>query len=153
MAAQGAWTWFDRALLKIATGVINLNSDSFKMALCGNAQTLTALFVGSSADARYADLTAELATANGYTVGGVSLSSLSLARGAANQVIFTSASAAWTFTGGGVTFKYAVIYDNTGANKDLLGYVDMDTGGGTVSPVVGITFNPDPTYGWLYWTQ
>jgi hypothetical protein len=32
--------------------------------------------------------------------------------------------------------------------------MDVDTGGGTISPIAGLyALNPDPTNGWLYWQQ
>lgn len=153
MAAQGPMTWIDRALKKIADGTINLSSDTFHMVLLNSSQVISATFTGSSGDARYADLTGELATASGYTSGGVALSGVTLARGAANVTTWTSGSAQWTLTAG-VTIKYAAIVDWTSANKDILGFCDFDTGGGTLTTSTGLlSMNPDSVNGWLYWTQ
>jgi hypothetical protein len=154
MATQGPMLWMDRALKKIADGTINLAGDTFHMALLGSAQALSATFTGSSGDARYADLTAELSTTNGYTNGGLALTGASLSRVAVNQTAWTTAAAQWTLTSTGITFKYAAIVDWTAANKDILAFVDMDTGGGLVSPGAGLfALNPDPANGWLYWSQ
>lgn len=153
MAVQGAMIWFDRTLKKIADGTLSLSSDTFHASLLTATQAMSATFVGASGDARYADLTAELATASGYTIGGLALSSVSLARAAVNQTVFTSAPLAWTLTGT-ITFKYMAIYDFTTTNKDLIGFCDMDTTGGSVSPVAGpLQIQPDATLGWLYWYQ
>lgn len=130
--AIGSWTWFDRALLKIGDGTIRLDSHTFNMVLLTSAQALTAGFVGGSGDARYADLTAELTTANGYTVGGVALTAQSLARVGTSAVGFNG-TAAWTPTGAGLVFKYAAIRDVTAANGDLVSFVDLDTTGGSVT--------------------
>lgn len=153
MATQGPMTWMDRALQKIADGTIHLSSDTFHMVLLGSSQALSATFTGSSADGRYADLTNELSTANGYTNGGLALTSAALSRPAVNSTAWTTAAARWTLTGT-INFKYAAIVDWTATNKDILGYLDMDTGGGLVSPGAGLfALNPDPTLGWLYWSQ
>jgi len=153
MAIQGPMTWIDRALKKIADGTMNISSDAFHMVLLNSSQAISATFVGSSGDARYADLTGELSTANGYTNGGLSLTGLSLTRVAVNTVSFTSTAAQWTLTSS-ITFKYVAIVDWTTANKDILGFCDMDTGGGSISPSTGLfAINPDAANGWLYWTQ
>jgi hypothetical protein len=153
MATQGNWTWIDRALQKIADGTILLNSHTFHMVLLGSGQAVSATFAGGSGDARYADLSAELATANGYTAGGVAMSSTALSRPSVSQVNFSSAVVSWTLTGS-ITYKYAAIVDWSATNKDILGFMDTDTGGGTISPVAGLyALNPDPLLGWLYWQQ
>lgn len=136
MATQGAWTILNLAKFKTLTDVIDCGSDAFNVALCSIAQALTPAFLGTSNNAQYSDLNDELATANGYTVGGQALSGVSFALGGAT-VEFDAATVSWTLTGGGITFKYAVIYDNTSPNKDILAYCDMDTGGGSVSPAAG----------------
>lgn len=143
MAVQGPFVFLNRAKLKVLTGggtTINLTTDTFKAALCTSVQALDGTFLGSSTDARYADLTAELTTANGYTAGGLALSSLALTRftGSAtnDSVAWDCADLVWTLTGG-ITFKYLVIYDFTATNKDIIALCDMDTGGGSVSPLAG----------------
>lgn len=153
MAIQGPMVWIDRALKKIADGTISLSADTFHMVLLGSAQSISATFTGSSGDARYADLTAELSTANGYTNGGLTLTSTALSRPTVNSTAWTSASAQWTLTST-ITLKYAAIVDWTATNKDILAYCDFDTGGGTISPIAGLfAVTPDSTNGWLYWTQ
>lgn len=153
MATQGNWTWIDRALQKIADGTISLTGHTFHMVLLGSAQALSPTFVGGSGDARYADLTAELATANGYTAGGVAVASPALTRQAAATVVWSTGVASWTLTGT-ITYKYAALVDWTATNKDILAFMDVDTGGGTISPIAGLyALNPDPSFGWLYWQQ
>lgn len=136
MAVQGAYTILNLAKLKAMNGTVNLSSDTFHIVLCNSSQVLSAAFLGASNNAQYSDLTGELSTANGYTVGGIVVPSTSLSQ-AAGVVTFNAGNPTWTLTGGGVTFKYAVIVDWTAANKDIMFYCDMDTSGGTVSPVAG----------------
>lgn len=128
----GNWTWFDKAIDKFANRQFNLTGDTFKLALTTSTQAISKTFLGTSTDCRYADLTAELATANGYTVGGLSLTSLSLLRSGSTET-WSAGNASWTITGAGVTFKYGIVYDDTNANKDLLCFVDSDTGGGSTT--------------------
>jgi len=148
--ALGTFTWFDKALVKIANGTINLAGTNFNVVLATISQPMSKSFVGSSGAARYADLTAELATANGYTNGGLALSGFSLI-GSGSSVSWSTAAMTWTLTGGGIAFRYALIFDNSATNKDLLCFLDMDTSAGsniTVSagPLV-ITPNPS-IVGW-----
>lgn len=139
MATQGSVTVFNLAKTKFLEKVINLNSDSLKLVLCTSSQSIPATFAGTSTNAQYSDLTAELTTANGYTAGGVALSSVTVNQ-SAGTVTFDAADTAWTLTGS-ITFKYAILYDNTAANKDLILFIDQDTGGGSITPLAGtLTF-------------
>lgn len=135
MATQGPFTVFDWALLKMDSGAFDLDSHTFKAVLLGSAQAISRSFVGASGDCRYADLTAELATANGYTAGGLALTP-SLTRPSASVVKWAPANWFWSPTGAGLTFKYLAIYDDTDANDSLLCFCDMDVGGSTVTNTV-----------------
>lgn len=154
MATQGPMTFFDWALSKTWDGTFHMVSDAWKAVLCTSAQSISRSFVGTSGDARYADLTAELPTANGYTVGGVLLSSVAVARVVSNKIRWTSSPPGWTIATGPITFKYMIIYNNTDVNKSLLGFCDMDTGGGSVSAGIGpMTVSPDAANGFFYGQQ
>lgn len=93
----------------------------------------------------------EVANGNGYTTGGMALpatKSVVMSAGTPNcKVVYTtSGSIAWTAST--ITFRYAVLYDNTpSSNKPLIGYIDF---GANVSDVAGtLTITPDATYGLL----
>lgn len=149
MATQGPLTWFDQAVLKVGTGIL-LGSDSFKAILLGSGQAISNTFAGTSTDCRYSDLTAELATANGYTTGGLALTSVTLTRTLA-VVKWNASPISWTLTGAGITWKYFVIYDDTIASKPLICYCDMDTTGGSLTAIAGLLqYTPDPA-GLLGW--
>lgn len=136
--ATGAFTLFDKAKKKLSDGTIDLDSHSFRVVLCGSSQSLTAPFVGASGIARYSDLTAELASVNGYTLTGVALTNVTWVE-ASGVVTWNADDAVWTLTLP-VTYKYGVIYDNSSANKDLLGFFDADTSSAaaSVTPAAGV---------------
>lgn len=152
MAIQGPFVVFDRAKMYFADGTgLLLPASAFKAVLATSSQAIDHTFVGASADCRYADLTAELATANGYTAAGLTLSGVAISRSSAPVVEWTTANAVWTLTNT-ITFKYFLIYNNTVANKNLIGYCDMDTTPGSISPIAGtLTIQPNGS-GWFTYT-
>lgn len=120
--AAGIVTVLDRALTKIGAGTIDLDTDSFKVALCTKVQALDATFAGASGDARYSDLTAEV-VGTGYIAGGAALANDAWTR-AGGIVSFTADPTSWTALT--ATMKYAVIY-KVGGNGDILAIVDLET--------------------------
>ena len=139
--AAGAFTVFNIAKLKLINGIHDMDTHTFKMALTTSTQSIDATFAGSSTDARYADLTAPVANGNGDTTGGKTLT-MSVSR---NTGTITVDCDDQSWTGATFTAKYAVIYNDTATNKDLLGFVDLETTSGTgLSPSNGtlaITIN------------
>lgn len=99
-----AWAFYNNFHLWIADSTFNLASNTFKMALftsTSNAATAT--------NNLYGDLTNEVANANGYTTGGVTLTSVTWTISTATAT-FTAANAVWTASGGSITARYAVVY-------------------------------------------
>jgi hypothetical protein len=152
--AQGPFYWFDRAIQKVEDGTIKLDgTHTLKAVLATITQPLSRSFLGSSGDARYADLTNELATSNGYTNGGLALSGPTFNRQSTSKTKFTSSAFFWTLTGT-VTFKYAILFDFSATNKDLIMVCDMDDSGGSAVALAGILqFSPDVINGWGYVEQ
>lgn len=129
--AVGDFTIFDRAMPKLTNGVIDLDSHTFRAILCSNSQALTATFAGTSTDCRKADLTGEFSTGGGYTANGIALSSVTLTR-TLDVVVFDAADLLWSALTL-ANIAYLVIFDDTAANDDLLGFLEVNVGG-TISP-------------------
>jgi hypothetical protein len=124
----GNFTVFDKAIPKLSDGTIDLDSHAFKVCVTTNAQGLSTGFAGASTHCRYADLTAEAAPNGDYATGGRAITGPTWTQ-VGGVTTFDCDDANWT--GCTMTVKYGVIYDDSTANKDLLGYVDLDTGSGS----------------------
>jgi hypothetical protein len=120
-------TWYTGNLQTF--NLANLISNDIKIAL------LTSSYVPSMAHLVYTDLTNELPSANGYTLGGQALSGKTITGN-----IFKSTNPSWTATGT-LTAFYWVMYDNTGS-KPLICYGVLDYNNG--SPVSLVTQSGDP---------
>jgi len=109
---------FNATVANLANGLFNLGADTLKVMLTNTAPV--------AANSVYADLV-DLATANGYIAGGVSLSLTSSTQsGGLYKYIASVANPTWTFSGA-VAFRYDVVYDNAGT-KPLLGWWDFGSG-------------------------
>jgi hypothetical protein len=83
--------------------------------------------------------TNELANAGGYTTGGVTLAGCTVTQ-ASNLVNLNATSPiSWAANAGSpVNARWAIIYDNTTANKEVLAFIDL---GGVTSLVPGLQIN------------
>ncbi len=98
--------------------VHNLGSDTLKWMLSNTAPSL--------ANTVFADIT-EIAAGNGYTAGGATAAVTSSAQtgGTYSLVLATTT---FTAAGGGIgPFRYLVLYNDTAASKELIGYLDYGT--------------------------
>lgn len=150
MPIQGPFTWFNKALQRVNADDLN-GGHAYKAILVTSSQTFDENFVGGSGNCTYADITAELTTANGYTAGGLALTSpaVSLSSGV---VSWGTSGFNWTITGGGVSFRWLLIYDDT--DDELLCFADMNTDGAANITALAGTLGFNPTAGaWLRWDQ
>jgi hypothetical protein len=117
----------------------NLGSDTLKVALTNSAP--------SAANTVLANIT-QISNGNGYTTGG---STLTISSSSQTSGTYKLVAADLTFTASGGTmgtFRYAVYYNDTATNDELIGYVDY---GSAVSLLTGqqFTLDHDPTNGIL----
>ena len=114
----------------------NTSSDTYTLRLTNSAPTV----------ATDTTIVSELATSGGYTSGGVTctLTSHAQTAGTYKLVLAAPASPTWTASGGGFTFEYVVLYNNTKAQ--CIAYWDYGsavvmngTNGDTFTPTLDAT--------------
>lgn len=81
-------------------------------------------------------VTGELATANGYTAGGVTLQG---ALTGSSTITADTPDAVWTAAGGSITARYAALVDNLSASKTIIAYSLLDTTPADVTVTTGNT--------------
>ncbi len=106
MAAPGTFTLFSKNKADIR--INDIVAGTMKVALITSSWTPDATVTGNSL---FADMSAnDLATANGYTAGGVTPGTLA-ATAITSGYKFTSANPSWTASGGSIpAWRYAVFY-------------------------------------------
>ena len=77
----------------------------------------------------------ELATANGYTAGGVTFATTWDT--AASVLTFDGVDPLWNATGAGITARWLVIYNSTNATNNLIGYILMDDTPADITAIAG----------------
>jgi len=110
----------------------NLGSDTLKVLLTNTAPSLS--------NTQKSDISGELSTANGYTSGGATVPVTSSAQ---SSGLYTLIATDVTFTASGGSigpFRYAVFYNDTATNDELIGYLDY---GYSVTVASGQTFTLD----------
>jgi len=122
---------FNTFVENLGRKVFNLNADTLKVALTNTAPT-------PSTDNQLSNIT-QVANGNGYTTGGTAAASNAYSQTSgtgkltANDVVFT---ASWSLG----PFRYAVLYDDTATNDELIGYWDY---GSSITLASGDTFTVD----------
>src|SRR6185312_10764827 len=139
--AAGNVTVYSNAVLELTKAQMNLPTDTFVVTLVTSSYT-----PAPNTDAQWSAVSAdEVPAGGGYTAGGVVLTGLSdtLTSG---TVTWTASAVSWD--NATITAKYAVIVHRAGASLAptdlLLSYVDLNSGGGSVSSTNGtfsITWN------------
>ena len=99
----------------IAEKVHNLGSDTLKVALTNSSPGAT--------DGQLSDIT-EISAGNGYSAGG-STASISASAQSGGTYKLTLGDVTFTASGGSIgPFQYAVLYNDTASNDELIGWWD-----------------------------
>ena len=115
MAAPGAWTLTNTTRQKILDGTFVVGS-GYKVALVTSTSNIGA------ASTTYAGVTNEVASGNGYTTGGVSVTLSQTGTTSVN--VFFATNPSWTASGGSITARFAVLYKTA---SDVLCYSLLDS--------------------------
>lgn len=106
------------------TGAMDMDADTFKIALYGNGTPVNTGTTLASTEYGATWNTCTEATASGYTAGGVALTAPTSVQ-SGNQWIFACTTAAsWTVTSA-LSAYGALIYDNTVSGNPGLGFLDF----------------------------
>lgn len=123
--AAGTITVLDIALEKIMRADFNFDTDAFTLVLTTKDQPLTAAFAGTSGQALYTDLTAEVVGA-GYAAGGANVPNVQVTRTGGT---ITLQADPVTWAAATVTAKYGVLCHDvgTGDPADIIAFFDLET--------------------------
>lgn len=131
--AAATITFYNDFREALGDGRIDLDNDTFKLALCTSSYTPNA-----ETHTGYSDLTNEVANGNGYTTGGETLTSVTWTQSTAT-VTFDADDVVWTASGGSITARYAILYDDTDTNDCLVAYILLDSAPADVTATDGNT--------------
>jgi hypothetical protein len=136
---MATFTKFHTFVEALAEKTHNLGSDTLKVALTNSAPT-------AATDDQLADIT-QIANGNGYLTGGTAASISSSAQSGGTYKLVL-ADVVFTASGAMGPFRYAVLYNDTAAGDELIGYWDY---GSSITLASGDTFTVDfdPTNGVL----
>ena len=119
---------FNQFVSDVAQKVHNLNSDALKILL-----TDTAPVASNTVKSNIS----EIAAGNGYTAGGATAAFVS-GNDTAGTYKLVLSQVSWTASGGAIAqFRYAVLYNSTATNGNLIGWWDY---GAEVNLTNGNTF-------------
>lgn len=110
MGAPGAWTIYNTFKTQLGDAGVNFGSDTFKIALFTSSSIAINAAVSPATYSAFASDGHEVANANGYTTGGVTVA---VTWTGSSTLTLGSANASWTATGGSITARAAVLYDST----------------------------------------
>lgn len=126
---MAAFNKFNPFIEAVFEATHNFGSNTFKVMLTNTAPT--------SANSVKADIT-EISAGNGYTAGGQAVTILTSSQTGGTYTATVNQTLTWAASGGNIAnFRYAVMYNDTAASKNLVGWWDY---GSSISPAAGETF-------------
>lgn len=129
---MAAFNKFNSFVEALAEKKHDLGADTLKVLLTNTAPVAT--------NSVKADLT-EISAGNGYTAGGNTASVTSSAQTSGTYKLVLGDPATWTASGGSIgPFRYAVLYNDTATNDELIGWWDY---GSAVTLAAGESFAVD----------
>ena len=137
---MAAFNKFNSFVEALAEKVHNLGSDTLKVMLTNTAPVAT--------NSIKTNIT-EISAGNGYTAGGNTAAVTSSAQTSGTYKLVLGDPATFTASGGSIgPFRYAVLYNDTATNKELIGWWDY---GSSITLASGESFTVDfdPTTGVL----
>ena len=126
---------YEQAKLDLANGLIDFDTHVFKINLylsTSNCDTL-------SGTTTLASLTNQVATAFGYTQNTKTVT-ITTTNASGTITIDETTNPVWTASGGSITARYAVIYDDTHASDQAVAVCLLDTTPADVTATDGNTF-------------
>lgn len=131
--AAGSWKIYNKAKEYIGDGTIDLDGDTFKVALARATYTPALTHTALSS-------VTQTPSGNGYTTGGATLGSVTWTE-TNGLLTFDSADPSWTASGGSIVARYAVLYDDTTSSPAdaLVAYCLLDTAPADVTITDGNT--------------
>ncbi len=128
-----AWAFYDTFPEYIGDGSIDLDNDTFNVALfLSNSDCAT------TTNVNLADLTNEHANGNGYATGGQALDNVAWTN-STGTVTFDCDDEVFTANGGSIVCRFAVIYDITHGSNALVAFSLLDNTPADVTATDGNT--------------
>lgn len=128
---MAAFNKFNSFVANLGLKVYDLDTDTLKVMLTDTAPAAT--------NTVKADIT-EISAGNGYTAGGTAVANNAYSQ-TAGVAKLTGDDVVFTASGGSIgPFRYAVLYDDTATNDELIGWWDY---GSSVTLTAGGTFTVD----------
>lgn len=139
--AAGTWTFYNEAKKYIGAGIIDLDTNNFRMSLFVSASDYATV-----TQSVISELSGEVTEANGYSSSGKALAAVTWATGAsASEFRFDATATIWTATGGTIPNVRAAVIWMSGASaggRKLLCYATLSTGQFTVGTGNTLTITP-----------